>query len=57
MEEVAEEGMVEDIVETETVVGAPAGGPMEAALRPIAKLLTGPRPDEAETVAGPTDEA
>lgn len=55
-EEVAEEGMVEAVVETETVVAA-AGAPMEAVLRPMARLLTGPRPDGAETVAEPTEEA
>ena len=31
------------------------GGPMEAAFRPMARLLTGPRPEEAETVVAPTD--
>lgn len=51
-EEFAEEGMVEAVAETET----PAGTPMEAVLRPMARLLTGQRPEGAETVAGPTEE-
>lgn len=49
--------MVEAIVETETVVAAAAGAPMEAVLRPMVRLLTGPRPEGAETVAEPTEEA
>lgn len=53
----AEEGMIEDVVETETVVGATGGAPMEATLRPIARLLTGPRPEGAETVEEPTEDA
>lgn len=55
--EVAEEGMVEAVEETETVAAAAAGAPMEAVLRPMARLLTGPRPEGAETVADPTEEA
>lgn len=53
----AEEGMAEDIVETETVEGAADGAPMEATLSPMVRLLTGPRPEGAETVAGPTEAA
>lgn len=56
-EEVAEEGMVEAVVETEMVAAAAAGAPMEAVLRPMARLLTGPRPEGAETVAETTEEA
>lgn len=56
-EEVAEEGMAEPVVDTETVAAATAGAPIEAVLRPMARLLTGPRPEGAETVAEPTDEA
>lgn len=36
---------------------AAAGTHMEAALRPMARLLTGPRPEWAKTVAEPTEEA
>lgn len=57
MEEVAEEGTVDDVVETEIEAGAAVGAPMEAALRPIARLLTGPWAEGVETVAGPTEEA
>lgn len=56
-EEVAEEGMAEPVVDTETVAAATAGAPIEAVLRPMARLLTGPRPEGAETVAEPTEEA
>lgn len=56
-EEVAEEGMAEPVVETDIVAAATAGAPMEAVLRPMARLLTGPRPEGAETVAEPTEEA
>lgn len=56
-EEVAEEGMVAAVVATEIVAAAAVGAPMEAALRPMARLLTGPRPEGAETVAEPTEEA
>lgn len=51
--------MVEAAVETEAVAAAAAaaGAPMEAVLRPMARLLTGPRPEGAETVAEPTEEA
>lgn len=49
--------MVEAVEETETVAAAAAGAPMEAVLRPMARLLTGPRPEGAETVADPTEEA
>lgn len=52
-DEVTEEGMVEAAVEAETVA-AVGGAPMEAVLRPIARLVTGPRPEVAETVAEPT---
>lgn len=55
-DEDAEDGMVEAAVETEAVAAA-AGAPMEAVLRPMARLLTGPRPEGAETVAEPTEEA
>lgn len=54
-EEVAEEGMA--VEETEAAAIAAAGAPMEAVLRPMARLLTGPRPEGAETVADPTEEA
>lgn len=51
--------MVEAAVETEAVAAAAAatGAPIEAVLRPMARLLTGPRPEGAETVAEPTEEA
>lgn len=55
-EEVAEGGM-EAVVETDMVAAAEAGAHMEAVLRPMARLLTGPRPEGAETVAEPTEEA
>lgn len=55
-EEVAEGGM-EAVVETDMVAAAEAGAHMEAVLRPMARLLTGPRPEGAETVAEPTVEA
>lgn len=55
--EVAEEGMVEAVVETDTVAAAVPGPPIEAALRPMARLLTGPRPEGADTVAEPTEDA
>lgn len=48
--------MVATVVETETVAAA-VGAPIEAVLRPIARLLTGLRPEGAETVAEPTEEA
>lgn len=57
MEDGAEEGMFEDIVGTETAAGADDGAPMEAALMPMVRLLTGPWPEGAETVTGPTEEA
>lgn len=44
-------------METEIVAAAAAGAPMEAALSPMARLLTGPRPEGAETVAEPTEGA
>lgn len=58
-DEDAEDGMVEAAVETEAVAVAAAatGAPIEAVLRPMARLLTGPRPEGAETVAEPTEEA
>lgn len=55
--EVADEGMVDAVEETETGAAAAAGAPMEAVLRPMARLLTGPKPEGAETVAEPTEEA
>lgn len=55
-EDVTEEGMLDDAVETKTEAGTAAGTPMEAAPSPMAKPLTGPRPEGAETVAGPTEE-
>lgn len=57
VEEVAEEGTVDDVAETEIEAGAADCAPREAALRPIAKVLTGPWPEGVETVAGPTEEA
>lgn len=56
-EEVAEEGMVETVAEIEMGATAAGGAPMEALLRPMARVLTGPRPEGAETVAEPTEEA
>lgn len=53
----AEEGMTEAVVEIDTVLAAAAGTPMLAVLRPIARLLTALRPEGAETVAEPTEEA
>lgn len=55
-EEVAEEGMAETTDDIEAAAAA-AWTPMEAVLRPMARLLTGPRPEGAETVAEPTEEA
>lgn len=51
--------MVEAAVETEAVAAAAAatGAPIEAVLRPMARLLTGPRLEGAETVAEPTEGA
>lgn len=49
--------MFEVVVETEMVAAAAAGPPMEAVLSPMARLLTAPRPEGAETVAEPTEEA
>ena len=54
-EEVAEEGMAAEDAEAAAI--AAAGAPMETALRPMARLLTGPRPEGAKTVAEPTEEA
>lgn len=51
------EGMAEPAVETETVAAATVVAPMDALLRPIVRLLTGPRPEGAETVAEPMEEA
>lgn len=56
-EETADEGMDEATVETETVAAAAVGTPMDAVLSPIVRLLTGPRPEGAETVAEPTEGA
>lgn len=55
-EEEADEGLVAAVVEAETVAAAATGAPMEAVLRPMARLLTGPRPEGAATVAEPTEE-
>lgn len=55
-EEEDDEGMAEPVVDTETVAAATAGVPIEALLRPMARLLTGPRPEGADTVAEPTEE-
>lgn len=38
------------------VATATAGTPMEELFRPIARLLTGPRPEGADAVAAPTEE-
>lgn len=57
VDEEAAEGMAEPAVETETVAAATVVAPMDALLRPIARLLTGPRPEGAETVAEPIEEA
>lgn len=57
VDEEAAEGMAEPAVETETVAAATVVAPIDALLRPIARLLTGPRPEAAETVAGPMEEA
>lgn len=51
------EGTAEPAVETETVAAATVVAPIDALLRPIVRLLTGPRPEGAETVAEPTEEA
>lgn len=51
------EGMAEPAVETDTVAAATVVAPIDALLRPIARLLTGPRPEGAETVAEPIEEA
>lgn len=55
-EEVTEEGMAEATEDIEAAAAA-AWTPMEAVLRPMARLLTGPRPEWAETVAEPMEEA
>lgn len=55
-EEEDDEGMAEPVEDTETVAAATAGVPIEALLRPMARLLTGPRPEGADTVAEPTEE-
>lgn len=46
---------MEATVETETAAAA-VGTPIDTVLRPMARLLTGQRPEGAETVAGPTEE-
>lgn len=51
------EGMAEAAVDTETVAAATVVAPMDALFRPIARLLTGPRLEGAETVAEPIEEA
>lgn len=55
-EEEVDEGMAEPVVDTDMVAAATAGAPMEELLRPMARLLTGPRPEGADTVAEPTEE-
>lgn len=57
MEEEEAEGMAEAAVDTETVAAATVVTPMDALFRPIARLLTGPRLEGAETVAEPIEEA
>lgn len=58
-EDVAEEGMAKaaEASEAAAAAAAAAGTHMEAVLRPMARLLTGPRPEGAETVAEPREEA
>lgn len=56
-EEAADEGIDEATVDTETVAVAAVGTPIDAVLSPMVRLLTGPRPEGAETVADPTEEA
>lgn len=55
-EDEVDDGMAEHAVDTDMVAAATAGAPMEELLRPMARLLTGPRPEGADTVAEPTDE-
>lgn len=55
-EEEVDEGMAEPAVDTDMVAAATAGAPMEELLRPMARLLTAPRPEGADTVAEPTEE-
>lgn len=55
-EEEADDGMAEPNVDTNMVAAATAGAPMEELLRPMARLLTGPRPEGADPVAEPTEE-
>lgn len=57
VEEEEAEGMAEAAVDTETVAAATVVTPMDALFRPIARLLTGPRLEGAETVAEPIEEA
>lgn len=57
MEEVAEEGTVDGVAEIEIEAGALDCAPKEAALRPMARVLTGPWPEGVETVTGPTEAA
>lgn len=57
VDEEAAEGMAEPAAETEMVAAATVVAPIDALLRPIARLLTGPRPEGAETVAEPIEEA
>ena len=40
----------------DTEAATAAGTPMEAVLTPMARLLAGPRPEGAETVAEPPEE-
>lgn len=56
-DEVDEEGMAEADTAVAIEAEAMAGGPMDAVLRPMARLLTGPRPEGANTVDEPTVEA
>lgn len=51
------EGTAEPAAETETVAAAAVVAPIGALLRPIVRLLTGPRPEGAETVAEPMEAA
>lgn len=55
-EEEVDEGMAEPAVDTDMVAAAMAGAPMEELLRPIARLLTGQRPEGADTAAEPTED-
>lgn len=56
-EDVAEGGMVEDVVETDAAAGTTDGATIEGAFRPMVRLATGPWPEGVETVTGPTEGA